>query len=98
MFSRYTNWVLVAAAVIGLLTAYYFGTRLGAYAAAAAAVAFVAAMVVPGAKWPVYAVVAIFVLGITFFGPRFGRPAASADLLRHARRTVTWFLRRTRKR
>ena len=90
--------MLIAAAVIGLMTAYYFGVRLGTYAAVGAALAFVCALVVPGVKWPLYGLVGVFVLGITVLGPRFGTTAANADLVRHLRRSVTWAIRRFRSR
>lgn len=90
--------MLIAAAVIGLMTAYYFGVRLGTYAAVGAALVFACALVLPGVKWPLYGFIGIFVLGITVLGPRFGKSAASADLVRHLRRGVTWVLRRARRR
>lgn len=90
--------MLIAAAVIGLMTAYYFGVRFGTYAAVGAALAFVCALVVPGVKWPLYGLVGVFVLGITVMGPRFGQSGASTDLVRHLRRGVTWVIRRTRRR
>jgi len=80
------------------MTAYYFGVRHGTYAAAAAAVAFVAAMLVPGAKWPIYGGVAVFVLAISLLGPRFGRPVAKATLLVQVRRSATWAMRRLGRR
>jgi len=80
------------------MTAYYFGVRPGTYAAAVSAVAFVTAMLVPDAKWPIYGGVAVFVLGLSVLGPRFGRPAASASLLRQVRRSATWAMRRIGRR
>jgi len=65
--------MLVAALVVGVLTAYYFGLRLGLYAAAATAGALFATLVVPGVTWLVYGAVAVTIVGLVYLGPRYGK-------------------------
>lgn len=80
--------MLIAAAVIGLLTAYYFGLKPGGYAAAGAAALFSIAAIVPSLAVPIYLVVSIALIGVLFFGPRVQRPGHRADLLRLLRRAL----------
>jgi len=80
--------MLIAALVIGLLTAYYFGLKPGGYAAAAAAALFAIAALFPALSIPIYLVVAIALIGILFYGPRTQRPGHRADLLRWLRRVL----------
>ena len=88
--------MLIAAAVIGALTAYYFGVRPGLVAAGIALAAFLAAMFIPGAMLPAYAFVGVGVLAICAAGPRFGGGGNKANLLKAARRAYKW-LNRLRK-
>ncbi len=67
--------MLVAALVVGVLTAYYFGLRLGMYAAAATAGALFATLVVPGMTWLVYGAVAVTIVGLVYLGPKYGKAA-----------------------
>jgi len=81
--------MLIAAAVVGALTAYYFGLKVGAAAAVAAAVAFLGAMMVPGFALHIYAATAVFVLAVLVIGPRLpGRAAKRADFLSVARKVI----------
>jgi len=80
--------MLIAALVIGLLTAYYFGLKPGGYAAAAAAALFAIAALIPGLAIPIYLVVAIGLIGLFSFGPRVQKPGRKTDFLRWAHRTL----------
>ncbi|HUH04320.1 MAG TPA: hypothetical protein VML75_20125 [Kofleriaceae bacterium] len=72
--------MIIAAAFIGLLTAYYFGLRPGAFAAGAAFLLFVAALMMPGSALLFYGVVSVGVVGLLFAGPRYGRKGARTDV------------------
>jgi hypothetical protein len=74
--------VLIAAAVIGLLTAYYFGLRAGGIAAGAAFLLFVGALVMPGRALAIYGLVAVGVVALLVAGPRYGRKGARTDMFR----------------
>jgi hypothetical protein len=89
--------MIVAALVIGLLTAYYFGVKHGAAAAIAATVGFLASMIIPGTTLYIYAGIALFTSGILFAGPRWGRPSAKTNFLRVGKRGATWLVKRIRK-
>lgn len=80
--------MIIAAAVIGLLTAYYFGLRAGAIAAGAAFLLFVGALVMPGRALGIYGLVAAGVVGLLIAGPRYGRKGARTDVVRLLGRTT----------
>ncbi len=80
--------MVVAAIVIGLVIAYYFGVKPGGYAAAVAAGLFVIATVVPPLATPIYVVVALGLIGVLLVGPRVQRPDSSRKYFRLARRTA----------
>jgi hypothetical protein len=80
--------MIVSAVVLGLLTAYYFGLRAGAWAAGLTAAACVVAMVVPRLELTIHLALAVAAVGIHFFGKRRARPAQSVLAMRAARRAV----------
>ena len=80
--------MLIAALVIGLLTAYYFGLKPAGYAAAGAAALFALAALIPSLSIPIYLVVAIGLIGLLFFGPRVQKPGRKTDFLRWTRRAL----------
>jgi hypothetical protein len=86
--------VIIAALVIGLITAYYFGLRLGGYAAAAAGALFLLAAVWPSQALLLYAIAGVGFLGILVIGPRRQAPGAKQDLLRGLGRGLGWIRRR----
>jgi hypothetical protein len=71
--------MFLAAIVVGLLVAYYFGTRPGAVAAGAAAGLFLIAAVVPVTALYVYTLVCIGVAAVVVLGPKLKRPDALAS-------------------
>jgi ABC-type dipeptide/oligopeptide/nickel transport system permease component len=85
--------MVLAALVIGLLTAYYFGVRPGIWAAAVAAALMVAALVVPGYAFVLYTVVGAGVVGVVGLGPAYQRPGAR----QRADQVIRWSIRRVRQ-
>lgn len=75
----YASLMFLAAIVVGLLVAYYFGTRPGAVAAGTAAGLFLIAAVVPVTAMYVYTLVCIGVAGVVVLGPKLKRPDALAS-------------------
>ena len=61
---------MIAAVIIGLLTAWYLGVRAGVVAAVVSALALVVAMVVPGATWTVYLLLGGYVVMLYALGGR----------------------------
>ena len=93
--------MLIASLVIGVMTAYYLGLRVGALAALAAGALFLLGIFVPGKLLLAYGLVAVYTLGLMLIGPRLpGRKQHKADVLRMARRGAGRLLalaRRVRK-
>ncbi len=71
--------MFIAALLVGLLVAYYFGVRPGMIAAGATAGLFLLAAVMPGAAAYAYVVVCAGVAGVIWLGPRLKRPDALAS-------------------
>jgi hypothetical protein len=80
--------MLIAAVIVGGLTAYYFGLRRGAYAAVATAVLCLIAMFVPGTGWPIYGALALACVAIWQLGKRRARPTDAVLATRWVRRQV----------
>lgn len=62
--------MVIAALVIGVLTAYYLGFRVGMYAAGASAALFFVAMIMPHWALPAYGIVGVGVLAVCLIGPK----------------------------
>ncbi len=88
--------MIIAALVIGLVTAYYFGLRLGWYAAAVAGGLFLLAMVWPSKALVLYAIAAIGFIAVLWIGPRRQVPGARQDLMRGVGRAAGWIRKRIR--
>jgi hypothetical protein len=86
--------MLLAALVVGLLTAYYFGVRHGIWAAGATAGLFFVAAVVPPLKLLAYGLVAAGIVAIYAVGPGRGPSPSSRMAVNQARRLVRRFLNR----
>ena len=77
--------MLIAAAAVGLLTAYYFGLRPGMMAAGVTAALFLIALVAPGLALYAYGAVAVGVFGLLWAGPRMRRKGSPSQLALLAR-------------
>jgi hypothetical protein len=71
---------MIAAIIVGALTAWYLGLRVGIIAAIATAIALVIAMVVPGMSLAVYALVIAWAAALYYFGPKLGKKGGSSNL------------------
>lgn len=80
--------MLVSAILIGLLAAYYFGLRVGYWAAGVTFVVCVAALIVPRFALPLYLVLAGGAIALWQVGSRRPRPHDAVLMGRMARRTV----------
>jgi hypothetical protein len=80
--------MLIAALVIGLVTAYAYGPRAGVWAGGAALALFVLAVVVPGATLPVYAAVGVGVAATSSAAARRGPHVKAQRAVKLAR--VAW--------
>lgn len=90
--------MLIAALLIGAITAYYFGLRLGAFAAVGATALFFLGILMPGQIVWTYGVVGAYTVGVLFIGPRMpGRKEKRADFLRLVRRGAAVILRLYRR-
>ena len=89
--------MLIAAALVGLLTAYYFGLRPGMAAAGATAALFLLAMVAPHLAIFAYGAVGVGVGVVCVVGPRLRRKGTPAQVTFAARAGVAEVMRRYRK-
>ncbi len=89
--------MIIAAIAIGLLTAYYFGLQAGGYAAAAAAVLFVVAFLIPGWRLYAYGLVAVGVVGVAMIGPKQQKKGAPQQLVRWVRSAAYKLYRRSKQ-
>lgn len=86
--------MLVAALVVGAVTAFYFGLRAGAAAAGVALALFAVAEVRPGAALWAYGLVAAGLVGVCTIGPKRQNPTHAARVTRWARRGLGELRRR----
>jgi len=89
--------MLIAALLVGLLTAYYFGVRHGMAAAGATAALFLVAMVAPHLAIFAYGAVGVGVGAVCIVGPKLRRKGTPAQMTFAARAGVTEVMRRYRK-
>ena len=88
--------MIIAALVVGLITAYYFGLRLGGYAAAIAGGLFLLAAVWPSKALLLYVIAGIGFVAVLMIGPRRQVPGARRDLMRGVGRLAGWIRGRLR--
>jgi hypothetical protein len=69
---------VLPALIVGALTAWYLGVRLGVVIAAATAIALVVANVVPGMTLAVYALVLAWSAALYFFGPKISKASGKS--------------------
>ncbi len=74
--------MILAALIIGLLTAYYFGIRAGSTAAVTSLGLFLLVAFMPGVKLLVYSVIASGLVALCFVGPRMTPPDDATQLRR----------------
>jgi hypothetical protein len=72
---------VLPALIVGGLTAWYLGVRLGVIVAAVTAVALFVANFVPGLSITVYALVLAWAAALYFFGPRIAKASGQSGLL-----------------
>ena len=84
---RYAHLMIIAAIVIGAITAYYFGLRVGAMAVVGSFGLFVLGIFMPSKLLWTYGLVGAYTLGVLVVGPRMpGRKESKADFLRLTRK------------
>lgn len=71
---------MLAALVVGALTAWYLGLRLGIILAAVTFVALIVATFVPGLTITVYALVIGWAAALYFFGPKISKASGKTSM------------------
>lgn len=71
---------MLAALIVGGLTAWYLGVRLGVIVAGATFVALIAANFVPGLTLTVYALVIAWCAALYFFGPKISKASGKSSM------------------
>lgn len=72
---------MLPALIVGALTAWYLGLRIGIVVAAATALALLVATFVPGMSITVYALVLAWAAALYFFGPKISKASGKSSLL-----------------
>ena len=75
---------MIPALIVGALTAWYLGLRLGVIIAAATAIALVVATVVPGMTLAVYALVVAWSAALYFFGAKISKASGKTSMFNSA--------------
>ena len=71
---------MIPAIIVGALTAWYLGLRLGIIVAVATAVALVIATFVPGLSLAVYGLVIAWAAGLYFFGSKIAKASGQKGM------------------
>jgi EamA domain-containing membrane protein RarD len=71
---------VVAAIIVGALTAWYLGLRLGVIIAVVTAAALVVASIIPGMSLTVYALVLAWSAALYFFGPKISKATGKTSM------------------
>ena len=72
---------MLPALIVGALTAWYLGLRVGIIVAVATAIALLIANFVPGLGITVWALVIAWAAALYFFGPKLSKTAGKSSLL-----------------
>src|SRR5207248_715179 len=72
---------MLPAVIVGALTAWYLGLRLGIIVAIATAIALLLASFVPGMSITVYALVIAWAAALYFFGPKIAKASGKTSML-----------------
>lgn len=90
--------MIIAALVIGAISAYYFGFRAGAFAAAGSVGLFIVGIVMPSKLILAYGLVAAYTVAVLVIGPRLpGRKEKKQDFFRLLRKTSSSAMRAYRR-
>ena len=71
---------MIPALIVGALTAWYLGLRIGAVVAAATFAAVLLAAFVPGMTITVYALVLAWCAALYFFGPKISKASGKSSM------------------
>src|SRR5690606_28878031 len=71
---------MLAALIVGALSAWYLGLRVGAVIAVVTFVALIAATFVPGLKLAVYVLVIGWSAALYFFGPKISKASGKSSM------------------
>lgn len=71
---------MLPALIVGALTAWYLGLRIGVIVAVVTAAALLVATFVPGMTLTVYALVIAWAAALYFFGPRISKASGTASM------------------
>ncbi|HVZ24147.1 MAG TPA: hypothetical protein VG871_23910 [Vicinamibacterales bacterium] len=71
---------MISALIVGALTAWYLGLRLGVIVAVATAIALVVSSVVPGMRLAVYVLVLGWAAALYFFGPKISKATGKSSM------------------
>ncbi|HEY5928184.1 MAG TPA: hypothetical protein VIV11_41135 [Kofleriaceae bacterium] len=71
---------MLPALIVGALTAWYLGLRIGAVVAVATAIALLVATFVPGMSITVYALVLAWCAALYFFGPKISKASGKSSM------------------
>lgn len=71
---------MLPALIVGALTAWYLGVRLGVIVAVATAIALLIAAFVPGLSITVYALVIAWAAALYFFGPKLSKASGKTTM------------------
>lgn len=72
---------MLPALIVGALTAWYLGLRIGIIVAVAIAIAMLLATFVPGMSITVYALVIAWAAALYFFGPKLSKATGKSSFL-----------------
>jgi hypothetical protein len=71
---------MLPALIVGALSAWYLGVRIGVIVAVATAIALLAANFVPGLSITVYALVIAWCAALYFFGPKISKTSGKSSM------------------
>jgi hypothetical protein len=71
---------MLPALIVGALTAWYLGVRIGAVVAVATAVALLLAAFIPGMSITIYALVIAWCAALYFFGPKLSKASGKSSM------------------
>lgn len=71
---------MLPALIVGALTAWYLGVRIGVVVAVATAIALLIATFVPGLSITVYALVVAWSAALYFFGPKISKASGKSSM------------------